>query len=703
MTQQVTSLRRTKRLGIDIGGTFTDLVLYDSESKRIARHKLLTTPDNPAEAVLAGMQQILEDTASLPEEVDEMTYATTVATNAVLERKGPRVALITTEGFRDVLLIQRQSRYDLFDLFIDKPLPLLRRRDIHTVKERLTSAGVTHVALDVAGSRRLATKLRGEGVESVAISLLHAYRDGRHEEQVADIFAEVHPDCYLSLSSAVSPIIGEYERTNTTVTDAYVKPATIKHLEVLEAGISQMGISASLTVMLSDGGLAPVDRATDVPVRMIESGPAAGAEIAAYIGRNVGSNDVIGFDMGGTTAKVVLIEDGRPTLSDELEVDRIRMIPGSGLPLKAPSVDLIEIGTGGGSIASVDGTVIRVGPESSGASPGPAAYGRGGDRATVTDADLLLGYLNPDFFLGGRMQLDTGAARKAIARDVAEPLRIDAHAAARGIYEVINGSMEQAIRAGTVQRGRDPRVYSLVATGGAAPVHATAIARSLGIRRVVCPPASGVASALGLLAAERRTSLARSLLVRLDDPNFSKLAKEQFALLEQDAERAFGKKLRSDQRLVFRRSISVRYVGQGYSLDIPYSDGGNGSLNVEVVVEGFHEAYEQLYGRSERDTPAEITTWRLDAVLPTPSLTLEERQVEAAASSPAKLRAIYDIAAGEFQEATVHRFDILGAGAQITGPAVIEQSESTIVIFAGDRAEIDAHGNVIVSVGKEGG
>lgn len=691
-----------RRVGVDIGGTFTDLVLYNTDTGRLTLHKVLTTPANPAEAVLEGVSQLLDKGGTSAGDIDDVTYATTVATNAVLERKGPPTALLTTEGFRDVLLIQRQARYDLFDLFIDKPKPLLRRREIHEVRERLDASGETLVDLDEDGLRELVTRLKEQEVASIAISFLHAYRDGRHEQRAAAVVRDVYPECHVSLGSEVAPMMGEYERTNTTVTDAYVKPLTSEHLRELKERLAGIGITAPLAVMLSDAGVASVERATVTPVRMIESGPAAGAQIAAFVGTAVAADRVIAFDMGGTTAKVALIERGRPTLSDELEVDRLRHIPGSGLPLRIPSVDLIEIGSGGGSIASVERSTLKVGPESAGADPGPVCYGRGGVAATVTDADLVLEYLDPTFFLGGRMQLEVEAARAAIAQDVGEPLGLSVEEAARGIYEVINVGMEQVIRAGTVQRGRDPRDYVMVATGGAGPVHAVALARSLGVPTVVFPPASGVASALGLLAAEPRASYARSGLTRVDG-GFSEEAQLRFAELAAEAERDFTREIAEGRALRLRRSVSMRYVGQGYDIAVEVDGDGARPVDADAVLEAFHAAYERLYDRSERGEPVEATTWRLDATIDTPVLELGTREERSGVVGPEGTRQIWDPGRGETVPAAIWRYDLLAAGAELEGPAVIEQSESTAVIFTGDRAIVDAVGNVVVAVAARGG
>jgi N-methylhydantoinase A len=686
-----------KRIGVDIGGTFTDLVLYDSERNRTSLLKVLTTPHDLSQAVVEGIRQLLHQSGTDPGDVRDVTYGTTAATNAVLERRGPATALLTTEGFRDVLIIQRQSRYDLFDLFIDKPRPLLQRRNIFEVTERIGPNGEELKPLDEDQVEMLGRLLKEAGVEAIAISFLHAYRNDQHERRAAELIQEVHPHASISLRSQVSPVIGEYEATNTTVTDAFVKPITKRHIEDLERRLTDMGITAKLSIMLSDGGVSSVERANQAPVRMIESGPAAGVQIAAFIGSAVGASHVIAFDMGGTTAKVALVENGRPLLSDQLEVDRLRMIPGSGLPLTIPAVDLIEIGSGGGSIASVERSTLRVGPESAGAAPGPACYKRGGTRATVTDSDLLLGYLDPAFFLGGKMALDVEAARLAVTKDVAAPLGLSLEGAARGIYAVINSSMEHAIRAGTVQRGRDPRDYVLVATGGAAPVHAAAVARSMGVPRVVFPPASGVASALGLLAAEPRTTFVRSRLTPVDG-SFVGVATGEFGALAEEARTAFTREISEGRSLTFRRRVSLRFVGQGYDLPVDLNGAVDEAVDISQMLNDFYAAYEVLYAQSERSAPVEATKWRLDAVLDSPLLQLQRRQAVARNGHAPQQRRIYDVGLHVDVEAQILRSDELAPGERIEGPAVIEQTESTAVIFTGDHATVDDFGNIVVEI-----
>lgn len=690
--------RFVNTIGIDVGGTFTDLVLYDGEGHQLWRHKTLSTPSDPARGALSGLNELLRLSGSAAGEVAEVTYATTVATNTVLQRKGPRAALITTRGFRDVLLIGRQDRHHLFDLFIQKRAPILRRREIFTVSERMTADGTPHRPLDRDEARALARRLREEGFESVAVCLLHAYVNPAHEQQLLEILAEEHPDCHVSASHAVAPFIREYERVSTTVVDAFVKPPVVEHLAGMDRGMGQAGVVAPFNVMLSDASIRLHSTAAEQPVRLIESGPAAAAQAAAFVGRLAGETELIAFDMGGTTAKVAIIEDGAPALSDELEVDRQEMIPRSGLPLVIPSVDLIEIGSGGGSIARVEMGSLKVGPQSAGAEPGPACYPGGGSRPTVTDADLVLGFLDPAYFLGGDMQLDREAAQSAIREQIAEPLGIDLETAAVGIFEVVNAAMERAIRGGTAQRGRDQRGYALVATGGAGPVHALAIARVLGIPRVIVPGLSGVASAVGMLAAERRVSLARTGVRTVDD-GFPAYAGEQLESLGREALAELARASGSHPEVSLRRAVDLRMVGQGFELTVAVDEG---TVDVDELLERFHRQYEALYSLSDRSATVEATTWRVDAVTPRRTVSLEgiEAAMDSSDSAPSSRR-MYDAVRREFVDARILHYGELQSGTPVAGPAVVQMRDATLVIFSGDVAALDAAGNIVVTVGKD--
>jgi N-methylhydantoinase A len=683
-------------VGIDVGGTFTDLVLFDQEGHDLWRHKTLSTPSDPGRGALGGLRELLELSGTKPDDVAEVTYATTVATNAVLQRRGPRVGLITTKGFRDVILIGRQDRHDLFDLFIRKQTPMLNRRDIVTVDERMKADGTFARPLDRDEARTVARNLHEEGYESVAVCFLHAYANPQHEREMLEILAAENPDWHCCGSHEVAPVIREYERTNTTVVNAYVKPPVTAHLDGMERGMREAGITAPFNVMLSDASIRSHRKAAQQPVRLIESGPAAAAQAAAFVAGLGGEGQLIAFDMGGTTAKVALIEGGEVALADEFEVDRQDMMPRSGLPLAIPCVDLVEIGSGGGSIAHTEMGSIRVGPESGGADPGPACYGGGGDRPTVTDADLVLGYLDPDYFLGGRMALDVEAAEAAIERDVGSPLDLPVERAAIGIFEVVNAAMQRAILGATTQRGRDQRQYTLVATGGAGPVHALALARSLGIPRVLVPALSGVASAMGMLAADRRVSMTHTAVHEMDE-SFSDHAQEEFDRLREEAVAELRASVRGADDVSVRYRVDLRMVGQGFELSVDVPDG---PVDSEALLERFHERYVQLYSQTDTAAPVEATTWRVDAIASPPSIPLNQTEhLGVAAEAKTWRRSLYDPGLGSFVDADVVHYDHLVAMGELQGPAVVTMRDSTLVVFSGDALSIDRAGNVIIDVG----
>src|SRR5215469_1487941 len=548
------------RVGVDIGGTFTDLVLL-AGGRVAAVAKTPTTPADPSLAVAEGVARLLAEVP--PEDVAEVVHGTTLVANAIIERKGARACLVTTRGVRDALAIRREHRYDLYDLFLELPEPLIPRRRRWEVDERVLADGTVDRPLDQAQVRRLAARARREGVETVAVCFLHSYRYPEHERRAAAILGEALPGVPVSASSDVVPELGEYVRASTTVANAYVRPLMDRYLGTLEARLRAVGIGAPLHLMLSTGGLAGVETGRRFPVRLCESGPAAGAIGAAYFGAAAGERDVLAFDMGGTTAKACLVEDGRPLLAREHEVGRVyRFAPESGLPLRAPVIDLIEIGAGGGSVARVDQFGLpRVGPESAGAEPGPACYGQGGSQPTVTDADLLLGYLDPGFFLGGEMALDVEAAWAAVGR-LAAQLGLELAEAAAGIHQVVGESMAGAARMHAIERGRDLRRFALVATGGAGPVHAWSVARRLGIRRLVLPPSAGVASAFGMLTAPPAFDFARSLPAALAEVAWADVRDAIAAMRAEGAAQLATAGVAADGVAV-TVAADVRYRGQG--------------------------------------------------------------------------------------------------------------------------------------------
>ena len=503
------------RVGFDVGGTFTDFALQLPTGELVTGKRLTTYPD-PAEACLAGLDELLGRAGVAWDDLAHAAHGTTLGSNVVIERKGRDVALLTTRGFRDVLIIGREKRYQVYDLQIDKPAPLIPRRLIREVTERVLADGSVLVPLDEGETRRVIRELADHGITTIAVCFLHSYANPAHERRVAEIIAEEAPQVAVSLSHEISPTFREYERTSTTVVNAYVMTALREYLKRLRAEMKSRGYRGSLFVMQSSGGVATAEAMEKYPVRMIESGPAAGALMAAAYGELAGYPDSIAFDMGGTTAKLALIEKGRPFTTNLFELHRVKLASGSGIPMNIQCLDLVEIGAGGGSIAKVERGVIAVGPESAGSTPGPACHGRGGGEPTVTDANLLLGYLNPEYFAGGTMRLDAEAARLAVERKVARPLGLSLDQAAWGIHQIVTSNMELATRVVSIERGRDPRDLTLIAFGGAGPVHGCRLARALGIPRVILPAAAGVTAAIGLLAAEVKFDVARSYLRRLD-------------------------------------------------------------------------------------------------------------------------------------------------------------------------------------------
>ena len=503
-------------LGIDIGGTFTDIVVHDNTSGCQYDYKILTTDDEPERAVILGTKRLMEKHHLLPSEFERVVHATTLFTNALIERKGAPTGLITTEGFRDTIEIGRERKYELYDLNIENPVPLVPRHLRLEVSERICADGSVLKQLDRAEVEERVRSLVAQGVSSIAVVFLHSYRNPKHEVEAAQIIAATASGVLVTTSHEVVREIREYERASTTVANAYVRPLAHRYLERMACEITALGIEAPLFLMLSNGGLTHLEEAKRVPVALLESGPAAGALVAAFFGRQENEKNLLAFDMGGTTAKLSLIDDGEPLITYSFETARQkRFAEGSGLPIRISSIELIEIGAGGGSIAHLDEIgLLKVGPESAGSQPGPASYGLGGTKATVTDANFLFGYLNPDFFAGGSMSIDKAAAQSSIAR-LAEQLHLSPLQVAWGIHDLVDENMANAARVHIAERGRDPRNYTLLCTGGGGPVHGYYVGKKLGLKRIICPPSAGVASATGLLVAPARVDRVATVGTRL--------------------------------------------------------------------------------------------------------------------------------------------------------------------------------------------
>jgi N-methylhydantoinase A len=687
------------RVGFDVGGTFTDFVLQSSTGALHTAKRLTTYPD-PSEACLAGLDDLLGRAAVAFPDLAHAVHGTTLGSNIVIERKAAGVGLLTTRGFRDVLIIGREKRYHVYDLQIEKPAPLIPRRRIAEVTERVLADGSIRDPLDEDDARRAIRQLVARGVTTLAVCLLHAYVNPAHERRLADLVADEAPQVTVTLSHEVSPTFREYERTSTTVVNAYVMSAVRTYLQSLQRALRERGYGGRLFVMQSSGGVATAEAMERYPVRMIESGPAAGALMAAVYGDLTGDRDLIAFDMGGTTAKLALIEDGRPFTTTSFELHRVQNAPGSGLPMNIQAIDLVEIGAGGGSIARAKLGVVQVGPESASSTPGPACYGRGGAEPTVTDANLVLGYLNPSAFAGGAMTLDVDAARRAIDARLARPLGLSPEQAAWGVHTIVNSNMELATRVVSIERGRDPRALTLVAFGGSGPVHGCRLAQALGIPRVILPAAAGVTAAMGLLAAEVRFDVARTYVRRLDvvEPAAVTTMYEDMAAQAMDVVRQSA--VTSDIAVV--RSVDARYAGQGYELTVPVPSGALDGAALAAVRRRFDDVYAARYGYSAPDQPVEIVTWKLSAVASAPRISLAKASPAAGREARKDDRLAYFPERGGFVRTPVFDRYALEPGRRLVGPAIVEERESTTVLPPGVSAVVDEYANLVATLAGAG-
>ncbi|MFM9848328.1 MAG: hydantoinase/oxoprolinase family protein [Hyphomicrobiaceae bacterium] len=689
------------RVAFDIGGTFTDFVLHDGGKGTTLALKVPTTLRDPGEAVIAGLEKLLTTAGIAGSDVGMVLHATTVATNAVLERKGAATGLITTDGFRDILIIGRQKRYETYDLYIDKPQPLVQRRHIAEVVERVGADGTVVTPLDMPSLDRAIDAMVASGRETVAVSLLHAYARPEHELQVRDRIAKRAPHLSVSISSEVSPKFREYERTSTTVTNAFVKPIVDGYLRCLEAALKDRGFRNELFVMQSSGGLISPELARDFPVRIIESGPAAGILMCAIVGKAEGREHVITFDMGGTTAKLGAVDGGTPAIMPTFEIDLVRYKKGSGLPINVPAVEMIEIGAGGGSIARADKGMIVVGPDSAGADPGPICYGRGGTEPTITDANVVLGYISPDWFNAGAMQLDARAAEEGLKARIGDPLGISVPEAAWGIHLIATSNMENALRIVSVERGRDPRRYAMVAFGGAGPLHAARLARSVGIPTVIVPYGAGVGSAIGLLEADPRIDVTTTRVLHLDASSSSDAIADIYRALEKRALHDV-KRAAANGEVQWLRYAQMRYAGQGFEIHVDLPGGPIGPDYGRGAIEAFNEAYLRKHKFLDAEGTIEAVDWTLVATIPsrTGSSRLGRTAAETTSVRRGTRKAWFPEAGGYVGTAIIDR-QAFASGATIAGPAIVEDPDSTTVILPGDVARISAEGHLIIDIARE--
>ena len=681
-------------LGCDIGGTFTDFAIFNQKTGEIDVGKYLTTPQDPSEGVLKGANNLKEMRGDYLTETEKIIHGTTLIINAIIEKKGAKTALITTKGFRDIIEIGREKRYDLYDMYGVFPKPVVPRNLRWDVNERIYADGRILVPIDTDEVRKIASELVGQGVESIAVCLLHSYANPLHEEVIDKILRENHPEIMTSLSSDVLPEIKEYERTTTTALNAYTKPLINKYLTRLEDKFKKAGFPGKLYLMLSSSGIASVDTAKRFPVRVSESGPAAGVLAAQYYGQLAGIKNVVSFDMGGTTAKVSLIVDGKANIASDYEVDRVRrFIKGSGTPLRIPVLDLIETGAGGGSIARISSLgLLQTGPESAGADPGPVCYSNGGQEPTVSDADLVLGYLNPEYFLGGEIKLDKDGATAAIEENIAKPLNLSVTKAAWGIHNIVNENMASAAKMHIVERGQDPTKFALVAFGGAGPVHAVGVAKKLRIQKVLIPFRAGVTSAIGFFMATPAFDSVRTYKMPLERVNFGEI-ESIYKKMEKEAAELLGNT--EKQKLVFSRTVDMRYIGQGYEINVPVSNSDFSKLKKEDFQALFDKTYAFYYGRGYSDVKVEFMNLRLNAQLPGPPLKLRTLPSEGDISKAVKgYRKAYDEASGSYIDCPVYDRYQLFSGAAFKGPAIVEAKETTVVATHNTELTVDKFGTI---------
>ncbi|MDO6483500.1 hydantoinase/oxoprolinase family protein [Shimia thalassica] len=670
----------TIRLGVDIGGTFTDVVL--EKNGEPFSTKVLTTYAAPENAIIDGMHQVCEQAGVTPSQIDQIIHGTTLATNALIERRGAKTALITTEGFRDVIEMRTESRFEQYDLNLNLPDPLLPRQRRFTVPGRVDANGQVLIDLDRSDVEAVVEKIVQGGFESVAVGLIHSYLNPAHEQLVRDVLQEKLPEVSVSISSEVSPQMREYERFNTVVANAYIKPLMASYLGRLEERLKGEGVACRIFLMHSGGGIISIQNAADFPVRLVESGPAGGAVFAAHIAARYGIDKVLSFDMGGTTAKICLIKNQTPKTSRVFEVARTyRFKKGSGMPISIPVIDMVEIGAGGGSLAHVDSMrQIRVGPESAGSEPGPACYGRGGEKPGVTDADLVLGKLDPDNFAGGSIKLHPEESKSALRNHVGETLDMDAVESAFGVAEVVDENMANAARVHAVENGEDLSEYTMIAFGGAAPLHAGRLCEKLGVERLLVPPGAGVGSAIGFLRAPFSFEANRSVYMTLSDFDPDKIS----ALLRDLQAEATGFVRTCDEvsPILSEFKVYMRYTGQGWEIPIELTEEQAMAPDAATFEARFIEDYTKLFGRPVEGMDIEITVWSVNATTP-PEEVARVSETEAAGTATQEgTRPLFDAAKAQYLDAGIIRRDLMQTGQYAYGPAAVTEAETTIIVPA---------------------
>jgi N-methylhydantoinase A len=682
------------RLGADIGGTFTDVVLEVDGTQYST--KVLTTYSAPEDAIIDGMHQVCKKASISPSDIGQIIHGTTLATNALIERRGAKTALITTKGFRDVIEMRTESRFEQYDLNLNLPEPLLPRQRRYVLEERVDAKGDILIALKRKEVEALIDDMALANYESIAVGMMHSYLNDAHEKMVRNVIAEKLPNTMVSLSSEVSPQMREYERFNTVVANAYIKPLMKSYLGRLKGRMSDEGVDCNIFLMHSGGGIISLENAAEFPVRLVESGPAGGAVFAANIAARYGLEKVLSFDMGGTTAKICLIKNQTPKTSRVFEVARTyRFKKGSGMPISIPVIDMVEIGAGGGSLAHVDAMrQIRVGPESAGSEPGPACYGRGGDKPAVTDADLVLGKLDPDNFAGGSIRLDASGSANALETVLGKTLDMDAQTAAFGLAEVVDENMANAARVHAVENGEDLSEYTMIAFGGAAPLHAARLCEKLGVDRMLVPTGAGVGSAIGFLRAPFSFEANRSVYMRLSDFDPDRI-RSLLADLKNEAT-GFVRNCDATADILSNYKVYMRYSGQGWEIPIELTEEQAMNPDADTFLELFETDYTTLFGRPVAGMDVEITVWAVNATTPPESV---ERLCDASEGKPAAVsstRDIFDPALGKSLEASIVLRNEMQTGQTVCGPAAITENETTIILPSSRRAIRQADGCIDV-------
>ncbi|WP_406648969.1 hydantoinase/oxoprolinase family protein [Aliisedimentitalea scapharcae] len=683
------------RLAIDIGGTFTDTVLMAGEDQILASTKTLTTHDNPAEGALLGATRVMQDSGRALHQVTGFIHGTTLATNALIERRGAQVATITTQGFRDILEIAYERRYSQYDIDLEKPDLLVTRERAFTVCERMSADGQVLIPLDEDISDLL-TALDGSGAQAVAICLMHAYANDAHERHLRELIQVARPHLEVSISSEVSPEAREFDRLCTTVANVYIQPLMRHYLERFQAAFSDQGLTCPILMMTAGGGMCTLETAARLPIRLVESGPAGGAILAARIAAQAGLDEVLSFDMGGTTAKLCLIDNARPQTARQFEIARAaRFIKGSGMPVRIPVIEMIEIGAGGGSIAAVDRLGrLNVGPRSAGSEPGPAAFGRGGDDPTVSDSDIALGYIRPETFAEGHLKIEPEAARRVLARDIGDKMGTDATGAADGVSRIVDESMASAGRMHAVESGKDLGNRTMIAYGGNGPLHATRVARACGVSRVLVPPNPGVGSAVGFLFAPVSFEIVRSRYTLLDDIGsgvntlLTDMGNEARAVVELGAD---------GQKIELRRTAFMRYAGQGHEIEISLPNHDLAAGDLPLLTQSFEAEYRRQFSRPVPGMVIEILNWAVYASTPA------RRVQNAVAAPPERVLPRHDTSEiscdidGTLKQAHLIARCDLSAGDVVHGPALIFEPQTTTLVSADFTARADALGNLILT------